>query len=166
MFQEEQYIFRNCYKLKGAVSFSNTEDHVTSDNIEHGTVTCEKDWAYTNEIVTITFTPDQGYVLETPTVTIANEDEPGGTIQLTPGDEPGTYTFKMPAAPVMVNATFTTVFGDVDGDGEVTTADITAIYNFLLNEDDTYIATSDVKGDGFITAADITVIYNILLGSK
>ena len=58
------------------------------------------------------------------------------------------------------------MLGDVDGDGEVTTADITAIYNFLLNEDDTYIATSDVNGDGFITAADITVIYNILLGNS
>ena len=72
----------------------------------------------------------------------------------------------MPAAPVTVNATFARMLGDVDGDGEVTTADITSIYNFLLNEDDTYIATSDVNGDGFITAADITVIYNILLGSK
>lgn len=58
------------------------------------------------------------------------------------------------------------MFGDVDGDGKVTTADITAIYNFLLNGDETYLGTSDLDGDGFITAADITVIYNILLGSK
>ena len=146
--------------------FTGQWDVTIDDNIEHGTVTCEKDWAYTNEIVTITFTPDQGYVLEAPTVTIASGDGQGGTIQLTPGDEPGTYNFKMPAAPVTVNATFARMLGDVDCDGEVTTADITAIYNFLLNEDDTYIATSDVNGDGFITAADITVIYNILLGSK
>ena len=56
--------------------------------------------------------------------------------------------------------------GDVDGDGEVTTVDITAIYNYLLNGDETFITTSDVDGDGFITTTDITVIYNILLGSK
>jgi Leucine-rich repeat (LRR) protein len=60
----------------------------------------------------------------------------------------------------------TAVPGDVDGDGYVTTVDITAIYNYLLSSDETYISTSDVDGDGFITTTDITVIYNILLGSK
>ena len=56
------------------------------------------------------------------------------------------------------------VFGDVNCDGVVTSVDITCLYNYLLNGDETYIATSDVDGDGFVTAADITVIYNILLG--
>ena len=55
--------------------------------------------------------------------------------------------------------------GDVNGDGEVTTIDITAIYNYLLNGDTTYLATSDVDDDGFITTVDITAIYNILLGN-
>ena len=146
--------------------FTGQWDVIVADNIEHGTVTCEKDWAYTNEIVTITFTPDQGYVLETPTVTIASGDGQGGTTQLTAGEEPGTYTFKMPAAPVIISATFTTVIGDVNGDGEVNAADITAIYDYLLNNDDTYIATSDVNCDGMITSADITFIYNILLESN
>lgn len=53
--------------------------------------------------------------------------------------------------------------GDVNGDGNVTAADITALYNFLLNGDETYISTSDVNGDGTITSADITAVYNILL---
>ena len=57
------------------------------------------------------------------------------------------------------------VTGDVDGDGHVTTVDITCIYNYLLNGDETYLATSDVDGDGFITTTDITVIYNIMLGN-
>ena len=57
------------------------------------------------------------------------------------------------------------VYGDVNCDGEVTAADITALYNYLLNGDVTYIATSDVNGDGEITSVDITVIYNILLGN-
>ena len=55
---------------------------------------------------------------------------------------------------------------DVDGDGIVTSSDVTALYNYLLNGDETYIATSDVDGDGSITVADITTIYNIILGSK
>ena len=57
------------------------------------------------------------------------------------------------------------VYGDVNGDGEVTTIDITAIYNYLLNGDETFLATSDVDGDGEITTVDITIIYNILLGN-
>lgn len=57
------------------------------------------------------------------------------------------------------------IIGDVNCDGSVTTVDITCLYNYLLNGDDTYIATSDVDGDGFITTVDITVIYNILLGN-
>ena len=55
--------------------------------------------------------------------------------------------------------------GDVDGDGVVTANDITCIYNFLLNGDETFLATSDVDGDGTITSADIMFIYNILLGN-
>ncbi len=58
------------------------------------------------------------------------------------------------------------IVGDVNCDGEVTTIDITCLYNYLLNGDETYLATSDVDGDGEITTVDITVIYNILLGSK
>ena len=72
-------------------------------------------------------------------------------------DNPGYFTD--PNAVVVVT-------GDVDGDGYVTTVDITAIYNYLLNGDSTYIATCDVDGDGYITTGDITFIYNILLGNK
>lgn len=56
------------------------------------------------------------------------------------------------------------VFGDVNLDGMVTTVDITCLYNYLLNGDTTYIATSDLNGDGQVTTVDITIIYNILLG--
>ena len=53
---------------------------------------------------------------------------------------------------------------DVDGDKVITSGDITALYNYLLNGDDTYIATSDTDGDGYITSSDITVLYNLILG--
>ena len=58
------------------------------------------------------------------------------------------------------------VAGDVNGDGEVTSADITALYNWLLNNDDSAIVNGDQNGDNEITSGDVTFVYNILLGSK
>ena len=55
---------------------------------------------------------------------------------------------------------------DVNHDGSVTSADVTALYNYLLNGDQTFIDTSDVDGDGYITSADITAIYNYLLNGE
>ena len=58
------------------------------------------------------------------------------------------------------------IFGDVNCDGYVTTVDITCLYNYLLEGDTTYVATSDLDGDGYITTTDITIVYNILLGGE
>ncbi len=58
------------------------------------------------------------------------------------------------------------VAGDVNGDGNVTAADVTALYNWLLNNDNSAIVNGDQNNDGNITSADVTFIYNILLGSK
>lgn len=57
------------------------------------------------------------------------------------------------------------IFGDVNQDGYVTSADITAIYDILLGNSTAFMETADVNGDGSITASDITTIYNILLGT-
>ena len=56
--------------------------------------------------------------------------------------------------------------GDVNGDGSVTAADVTALYNYMLNSDLTFYDNSDVDGDGRITAGDITLLYNILLSNE
>ena len=56
------------------------------------------------------------------------------------------------------------VQGDVNGDGVVTAADITELYNCLLNNDSSHIVNGDQNGDGNITAADITAVYDVLLG--
>ena len=56
--------------------------------------------------------------------------------------------------------------GDVNGDNLVSSVDITALYNFLLNGDDSDIVNGDQDGDGIISSVDITIIYNILLGSE
>ena len=55
------------------------------------------------------------------------------------------------------------VTGDVNNDGNVTSADVTAIYNYLLNNDSSQLINGDVNGDGMVTSADVTEIYNILL---
>lgn len=56
------------------------------------------------------------------------------------------------------------VFGDVNQDGDVTAADITALYDILLGNSTNFMETADVNGDGEVTAADITCVYNVLLG--
>jgi len=55
--------------------------------------------------------------------------------------------------------------GDVNGDGTVTSVDITALYNYLLNGDSTDLVNGDQDGDGSITSVDITVVYNVILGN-
>ena len=57
------------------------------------------------------------------------------------------------------------VEGDVNGDGTVTSADITTLYDWLLNNDDSSLVNGDVDGDGAITSGDVTAVYNILLGT-
>ena len=61
-------------------------------------------------------------------------------------------------------AIYAQVDGDVNGDGIVTSADVTVLYNFFLNNDSSELVNGDVSGDGYITSADITYVYNILLG--
>lgn len=52
--------------------------------------------------------------------------------------------------------------GDVNGDGIVSGADVTALYNRLLNN--TSVAGNpDVNGDGIVSGADVTTLYTILL---
>ena len=57
------------------------------------------------------------------------------------------------------------ITGDVNGDGYVTSADVTAIYDVMLGTDDTFQSTADVNGDGYVTSADVTAVYDILLGN-
>jgi Leucine-rich repeat (LRR) protein len=54
--------------------------------------------------------------------------------------------------------------GDVNGDGFVTSGDVTALYSYMLNNDSSQIVNGDVDGDGHITSGDITALYTILLG--
>lgn len=55
--------------------------------------------------------------------------------------------------------------GDVNGDGHVSSVDVTALYNYLLNNDSSAIVNGDQDGDGHISSVDVTIVYNILLGN-
>ncbi len=55
--------------------------------------------------------------------------------------------------------------GDANGDGSVTAADVTVLYNWLLNNDGSDLVNGDQDGDGAITSGDVTFIYSILLGN-
>ena len=53
--------------------------------------------------------------------------------------------------------------GDVNGDGECTGSDVTALYNFILYNDSSSIVNGDQNDDGDITGSDVTAVYNIIL---
>ncbi len=57
---------------------------------------------------------------------------------------------------------------DVNQDGAITAADITAIYDVMLGNPNgnRYRPYSDVTGDGAVTAADITKLYDYMLGGN
>ena len=60
------------------------------------------------------------------------------------------------------------VNADVNKDGDITIADVTALVNILLGKDDAepykydHVA-ADVNGDGTVTIADVTALVNIIL---
>ena len=58
------------------------------------------------------------------------------------------------------------VTGDVNGDGTVTAADVTLLYNIILNNDWTGVVNGDQNGDGEVTAGDVTIVYNAILGGN
>ena len=55
--------------------------------------------------------------------------------------------------------------GDVNGDGEVTIADVTVLINYMLTEDATGVNLDavDCNQDNETTIADVTVLINYLL---
>lgn len=74
-----------------------------------------------------------------------------------PGSETPGYLTEKPAF----------LLGDVNGDGDVNVADVTALVNIILGKDTTgqyNHAAADVNQDNQITIADVTALVNIILG--
>ena len=85
----------------GGGGFSAPSYSVSVDDVKHGTVTVSPKSASKGDTVTITATPDKGYVLESLTVL----DKDGKALELTDKGG-GKYTFVMPAGKVTVKAVF------------------------------------------------------------
>lgn len=94
--------------------------------------------------------------------------------------EPGQYTLTIPAGAVIIytmdedvnelNFHYTIegagfIPGDVDGDGNVSIADVTALIDILLS-DTAAPEAADVDGDSSVSIADVTALIDILLSSK
>lgn len=71
------------------------------DSVSHGAITVSADQAREDTVVTITVTPDSGYLLEN--LRVVTQD--GTAVDVTETAS-GQYTFVMPAAPVAVEADF------------------------------------------------------------
>lgn len=109
---------------------------ITVDKSANGTVTVSPKNASKDTTVTITVDPDEGYELDSLTVT----DKNGDTVKLTnKGD--GKYTFNMPAGKVTVKATFeetstepeSTVFTDMSTSAYYYDAVMWAVENGVTN---------------------------------
>jgi hypothetical protein len=56
------------------------------------------------------------------------------------------------------------LLGDVNQDGSITVADVSALVRLLLREDEAPMCLADVNQDGMLTIADVTALVNRLLG--
>lgn len=117
-------------------------------------------------IVTATVIPDEGNVIADVTVTTAN----GDVVEVIVDDENGTYSFAMPGSDVTVSVTFVVPeppieIGDVNGDHELSIADVTDLINYLLTGEDEGINTdaADCNHDQEVGIADVTALINYLL---
>ena len=58
-----------------------------------------------------------------------------------------------------------TIDGDVNGDGVCNSADVTALYQYILNGDESKLVNGDQNDDGTINSADVTAVYRLILGN-
>ena len=124
---------------------------------KHGTVTVVAK-AMSGESVTITVTPDSGYMLDTIEVMDANGDE----VELDEDD----MSFTMPDSNVTITVTwkYVGVKGDVNRDGNVDISDVVALVNIILNSSSDHQAEADQNNDGDIDISDVVALVNIILG--
>lgn len=101
---EESVNFSNRWSYYRGSSSSGTTTYTssTAETVENGTVGISPKNASKGTEVTVTVTPDEGYVLESLTVT----DKNGTEIELTDQGD-GKYSFTMPASNVKIDAVFT-----------------------------------------------------------
>lgn len=151
---------------------------------ENGTVTSDKAIAEVGDIVTLTVTPAAHYQLDQLLVERElggggfSDDEPWGpaqapayTIVPTTRINDNTYTFLMLGGNVMVTATFVIIpnmRGDVNHDGVVNIADVSALIDYLLTGDAAVInvENADCNQDQVINISDVTKLIDYILSAS
>ena len=60
------------------------------------------------------------------------------------------------------------VAGDVDGDGNINSTDVVAVYNYIIGGADSGISaeSADVDGDGSVNSTDVVAVYNYIIGGS
>ena len=96
----------------------------------------------------------------------AYEMDVKGTIRLRfvcdGGGEGGTYRINIDNIRM---TPYQLLLGDVNGDKQISIADVTSLVNIVLGKTTTYnTKVADVNGDGVISIADVTALVNIILG--
>lgn len=107
-----------CTSLKGAVAYNDTKVNGAMANPvdsyftgkwnlnvgdhDYGTIEFAQSWAYTNDTVTVSFSPDEGYALYG---CVEKCDRTGNEVEVTMANDT-TCTFVMPAEAVTVSALF------------------------------------------------------------
>ena len=128
--------------------------------------------------VKVTLTDGNGvYSIDTETISVVDAQE-GKTVSITfmpthAGTYSGTITLSSPkAASIVVNLTgLANLIGDVNRDGVVNIADVTAMVDIVLGKDDEepyafdHVA-ADHDGDNDITITDVTALVNIILSTS
>jgi len=132
--------------VKNVSSTLTTYTVTVSDSIENGTVEADVSEAKEGDTVTLTVTPDAGYILETLTV--------GGT-NVTANVTDNKYTFPMPANAVDVTATFRVYHRVVATSGSVTVKR-TADTVFPVTDGGSYSFTVEIN-PGYEKTAAFTV---------
>ena len=140
----------------------------------NGTASANVDSAQPGEIVTLTVTPDPGYVVEQ--ITITAQD--GTNVPHTLSNENGeaVVTFTMPEQPVTIAVSSKQIlFGDVNLDGDIDIRDVTAFQRHLAELKPfsaEQLALADANGDVVIDIFDATHIqmylaeYDVVLGKQ
>ena len=80
--------------------------------------------------------------------------------------EENPFTLIMPDEDVVISAAPQYQRGDVNQDGSVNIADVTALIDYLLSDASAAPAEADVNQDGFVNIADVTTLIDLLLGGN
>lgn len=133
---------------------------ITLPSIDHGTITTDAKSARKGELVTITAVPDEGFALDTLTVT----DQRGKTVALTDNDDES-FSFIMPSGRITIEATFTeivpeapVVFVDArEGDWFYSDVVFVSERGLMVGVDENHFAPHELTSRAML----VTVLYRL-----